>query len=279
SAVTGNALDNDLVGNGAANTITGNDGNDTLDGGGGNDRLIGGLGNDTYVVDSTGDVVTEAANAGTDTVESYVTYTLGATLENLVLLGSADINGTGNALANEITGNAGNNLLDGKAGADSMAGGAGNDVYVVDNLGDVVSESPAAGTDEIRSSVALTTAIDNAQNYTFTGRTALDFTGNGLANRITGTAGADSLVGGTGNDTYVIDNAHDVISETGADSGDTVQSTLSVDLNLAAFAGIEHVTLTGVAALTATGNAGANHLIGNDGANILDGRAGADTLE
>src|SRR5262249_59190985 len=70
-----------------------------------------------------------------------------------------------------------------------------------------------------------------------------------------------------------------VISETGSDSGDTVQSTLSVDLNLAAFAGIEHVTLTGTAALSATGNAGANHLIGNDGANILDGRAGADTLE
>src|SRR5215813_5511309 len=60
------------TGNALANIITGNAGDNTLDGGGGNDRLIGGLGNDTYVVDSTGDIVTEAANAGTDTVESYV---------------------------------------------------------------------------------------------------------------------------------------------------------------------------------------------------------------
>src|SRR5262249_58317647 len=132
------------------------------------DRLTGGLGDDTYVVDSAGDLVTEAANAGTDTVESTISYVLGATLENLVLLGNADLNGTGNALANQLTGNAGSNLLDGKAGTDSMAGGAGNDTYVVDNLGDVVSESPTAGPDEIRSSVALTTAIDNVENYSFT---------------------------------------------------------------------------------------------------------------
>ena len=42
------------------------------------DTLIGGLGNDIYAVDNVGDVVTEKAGEGTDTVKSSVTYTLSA---------------------------------------------------------------------------------------------------------------------------------------------------------------------------------------------------------
>ena len=87
--------------------------------------MAGGLGNDTYFVDNAGDVVTEALNAGTDTVQSsLVNYTLTANVENLTLTGSANINGTGNGLANVITGNSGNNILDGAGGADTMVGGA-----------------------------------------------------------------------------------------------------------------------------------------------------------
>jgi len=52
---------------------------------------------------------------------------LAATTTNLVLTGSAAINGTGNALANTITGNSAANLLNGVAGADQLIGGAGND--------------------------------------------------------------------------------------------------------------------------------------------------------
>ncbi|MBI3896877.1 MAG: putative Ig domain-containing protein [Gammaproteobacteria bacterium] len=138
---TGNALDNILTGNTANNTLTGNAGNDTLDGKTGSDTLKGGTGDDTYIVDSTGDIVTELANEGTDTVVSAITYTLGANVENLTLSTAANLNATGNTLNNTLTGNSGNNTLTGLGG---------DDIYLV-NLGsgqDVVIDS--AGNDSVR---------------------------------------------------------------------------------------------------------------------------------
>ncbi|MFN5514685.1 MAG: bluetail domain-containing putative surface protein [Cyanobacteriota bacterium] len=127
---TGNTANNKLTGNAGNNTLTGLAGNDALDGKAGADTLIGGLGNDTYTVDNVGDVITENANEGTDSVKSSINYTLGANLENLTLTGSAGINGTGNALKNKITGNTGANILNGGAGADTLAGKGGNDIFV-----------------------------------------------------------------------------------------------------------------------------------------------------
>ena len=124
---TGNALDNALTGNGANNTLAGGAGNDTLIGGAGNDTLVGGAGNDLFVVDMVTDVVTEAANEGIDTVQSAVTWTLGAHLENLTLAGTAAINGTGNTFNNVLTGNSGANVLTGGAGNDTYIGGLGSD--------------------------------------------------------------------------------------------------------------------------------------------------------
>ncbi|MBW4577937.1 MAG: calcium-binding protein [Aphanothece sp. CMT-3BRIN-NPC111] len=101
-----------------------------LDGGTGSDSLIGGLGNDTYIVNVATDVITEAAGAGTDSVQSAVSWTLGANLENLTLTGAAAINGTGNTLNNTLTGNAAANTLTGAEGIDTLTGLGGNDILV-----------------------------------------------------------------------------------------------------------------------------------------------------
>ncbi|HEY6093367.1 MAG TPA: VCBS domain-containing protein [Gallionellaceae bacterium] len=119
-----------LYGGGGADVLDGGAGNDMLDGGAGADVMTGGTGDDVYVVDRISDAVTEELNAGTDTVQSSISYTLGANVENLILTRTDAIDGTGNTLSNELTGNAGANRLDGGAGEDTLNGGAGNDALI-----------------------------------------------------------------------------------------------------------------------------------------------------
>jgi Ca2+-binding RTX toxin-like protein len=99
----------------------------------GKNILSGGLGNDTYIIDNTKDTLIENANAGVDTVETSISYTLGKNLENLKLAyiyaDNKDINGTGNALNNTITGNNGKNILSGGLGNDILDGN-GNDTLI-----------------------------------------------------------------------------------------------------------------------------------------------------
>ena len=270
---TGNTLDNVLWGNAGKNV---------LDGKAGADTMAGGLGDDTYLVDVAGDIVTEAAGEGTDTVESRVDWTLGANLERLVLAGTSNLKGTGNALANTLTGNSGNNLLDGGAGADTMAGGLGNDTYVVDNVLDGVTEGEGAGVDTVLSSLNWTLGA-NVERLTLTGTAHRSGTGNGLANTLTGNsgnnlldggAGADTMAGGLGDDTYIVDEAGDVTVEDAGAGTDTVQSSVTLRLR----ANLEKLVLTGNAAINGTGNELANLLTGNGANNVLDGGAGADAM-
>ena len=118
------------TGNALANTLWGNDGDNVLDGRAGKDKLLGGRGDDTYLVDDAGDVVTENAGEGVDTVQTALTaYLLGANVDNLTFLAStAASKGTGNALANVLRGNAVINTFDGGDGNDTLIGGLGADV-------------------------------------------------------------------------------------------------------------------------------------------------------
>jgi Ca2+-binding RTX toxin-like protein len=119
----------DFSGLGGKDTLIGGYGADHLDGGADADTMRGGDGNDTYVVDNAGDVVSEDYRGGSDTVQASISHTLHPNVEDLVLTGTAAINGTGNRRPNELTGNTNDNILDGGLGADTMAGGLGNDTF------------------------------------------------------------------------------------------------------------------------------------------------------
>jgi uncharacterized delta-60 repeat protein len=155
---TGNELDNTLTGNAAANVLNGAAGNDTM---------VGGKGNDTYYIDTTGDAVTEAANAGTDTIiTSLSTYSISAltNLENLSYSGSSNAMLTGNALINTLTGGTGNDTLAGGLGNDILTGGAGNDTFVFNTVANASKNKDTitdfvSGTDVIQFSKAIFTGL------------------------------------------------------------------------------------------------------------------------
>jgi trimeric autotransporter adhesin len=315
--ITGSTANNILIGNSANNVIDGGVGNDSLGGGAGNDSLIGGLGddtlngglgtdtldggdgNDTYVVDVVTDLI-NTDSSGTDNVISSISYdiTSRSDLDNIILTGATALNATGNAGNNTLTGNDGANILDGGAGSDAMNGGKGNDTYLVDDLGDTVTEdftlAQGGGIDLVKSSVSFTLTA-NLDNLTLTGTASSNGTGNELNNAIAGNSGdnqldgglgIDNMVGGDGNDIYYVDNIGDITTETnaiavlaqnavGTAGGiDTVYSSVSRTLG----ANLENLTLFGLGNINATGNTLANLMIGNSGNNTLDGSSGNDTL-
>jgi Ca2+-binding RTX toxin-like protein len=133
-------------------------------------------------------------------VQTSVSYTLANYLENLTLTGSGAINGTGNSAANTLVGNNQVNILNGLGGADWMEGGAGNDIYVVDNVGDVTREYNTQGTDLVQTSVSYTLA-NYLENLTLTGSGAINGTGNSATNLLLGNSAKNTLKGDLGTDT------------------------------------------------------------------------------
>ena len=345
--VTGGAGNDILTGDGAANILDGGAGNDTLNGAAGTDTLTGGLGddiidgglgNDTAVFgksvfafnfSTTGSLIvadTDVApvtSLGTDTLSSIELLQFTEGTYNLVLgtngnnNGLTSLNGTGgNDLilgfdgVDTLNGNGGADILIGGLGADTMNGGAGNDTYVVDDAGDVITET--TGTDLVRSSVTRTLEA-NVEDLTLTGTGAINGTGNTVANIIIGNAGANTLSGNDGIDTLTGGLGNDTLdggTHTGAGDiavfGKSVMSfdfskadlgplnVIDTDIAPATSLGTDTLTniervqfaegtfniLTGSSANdTITGIANANELIlGFGGDDSLNGGNGADVI-
>ncbi len=217
----GSAFADNLTGNVADNVLEGKAGNDMLLGWSGADTMIGGPGNDTYFVENTGDVVYEKLNEGTDTVSSRLTYILPANVENLILTGTAAINGTGNSAANVITGNSaanklnglagndilnganGNDLLNGGAGTNTLTGGLGNDIF---RFTTKVHADTVADYNVANDTVQLDNAVFTALTATGTlaaarfrvGAQALDANDNVIYNKTAGTLWYDADGNGAG---------------------------------------------------------------------------------
>jgi Ca2+-binding RTX toxin-like protein len=270
------------TGNSSANTLIGNVLANTLNGGAGNDSMIGSFGNDYYIVDSLSDKVIESLGGGTDSVLAELSgYTLSGNTEWLIL-GSTAATGFGNSLGNTLVGNSLDNTLDGGAGADSLAGGKGNDVYIVNDAENAISEAADSGVDTVISSASFTLGL-NLEKLTLTGTAVAGFgnslantiIGNSVANTLDGGTGNDSLIGGAGNDYYTIDSLSDDVVEASLNGG--VDSVFSKISGYTLESNVE-VLILGNSVAAGTGNSIANTLIGNSAANTLDGGAGVDSL-
>jgi len=207
---TGNALANTITANSGKNTLNGGVGNDTLNGGLGNDKLYGDADNDTLDGQDGDDKL--YGGVGDDTLSGGTGKdTLYGDANNDTLDGQAGTDklyggvgddtlsgGDGN---DTLYGDANNDTLDGQAGTDKLYGGLGDDTYILDSTSDVVTETASEGTDTIQSSATIKVLAANVENLTLTGSSAINGTGNSLANTITGNLGNNILNGGAGNDT------------------------------------------------------------------------------
>lgn len=224
-----------LVGSEDGDRMTGSDGGETM---------IGGLGDDVYFVNHAGDRIVEGAGEGHDTVFAGRSFSLrfhSQALEDLILTGDGDFDGTGNGLDNLIRGNRGDNRLDGAWGDDILRGGAGddmlvdafgnnrlfggpgNDTYLIVHKGNRIVEGRGAGDDLVLSALTFSLRANgrNVERLTLIGDAVIDatgngsdnlLTGNGAANRLNGGWGNDRLDGGGGDDTLIGQNGDDILT-------------------------------------------------------------------
>jgi Ca2+-binding RTX toxin-like protein len=256
-----------FLGSSFNDVVTGTDAANTLNGNGGADTMTGGLGGDSYYVDNVGDVIIEVvstATSGTDHVNTYIDYTLGADIESGRILGSGAINLTGNDLSNTLYAGDGNNVIDGRLGTDTLT-------YSTSLLGGVTVDLSLA-----TAQVTGGSGTDTILNIeSLIGTTFNDvLIGDAGANSLNGNTGADSMSGGAGNDSYYVDNAADTVVELAAGGVDTVFAYISYTMA----AEVEQARMLATGAANLSGNNLDNLIYAGAGDNVINGGAGIDTV-
>jgi Ca2+-binding RTX toxin-like protein len=228
-------IDQTLNGDAADNSLSGSNANDAIYGEAGDDTIDGGAGDDKLFGDDEDNV-----EVGNDT----------------------------------LNGGAGNDILDGGNGSDAMFGGTGNDTYIVDDLGDTVTEYPNQGVDTVKSSVSFTLGerIDNLFLADSSGD--IDGTGNALNNKIVGNFDINTLSGADGNDILLGRFGDDSLY--GEDGDDSLYGGFGDDY-LDGGSGEDYLN-GGDDDDSLSGGADNDILDGWDGDDYLDGGAGSDTL-
>jgi serralysin len=292
-----------LTGNERDNYVTGNAGANILDGGTGSDYLWGREGNDSYFVDAD-DTLLEYVGQGFDVVYARSSYVLGAGLSIEALrtaddIASSAINLTGNEFGQLIVGNAGINILRGGGGADTLEGLNGDDSYFVDG-DDIVTEASGQGNDIVYASASFSlgagSSIETLATIDNLATTAINLTGNELANYLVGNAGAnvldgagsgDLMEGRQGDDTYIA-SMSDIIIEKAGEGHDilyfsiVVPSQLSRNYTLGAGVSIEELRIADHLAseqINLTGNEFGQLIVGNGMGNLINGGGGADVFQ
>ncbi|MDR9760498.1 calcium-binding protein, partial [Rhizobium redzepovicii] len=239
---TGNAT---LTGNAGDNVITGGTGNDTLIGGAGADRLIGGAGTDTASYANAAAAITLDLNTGVHTGDAA-----GDTFSGIEAFVGSNFNDTffSSALADTLNGGAG--TLD---TIDYSLSGTAVEVNLTTN---VVSGGDAAG--------------DVLANFE-------RVVGSSFADTLASSTSGHTLVGGAGDDIYLVDDQGVTITEAAGEGTDEIRTTLTT-YSMENYANVERLTFTGTGNATLTGNSGDNIITGGTGNDTLNGGGGNDQL-
>ena len=322
-----------ITGSSAANTITGGSGNDIIDGGGGADIINSGAGNDsvtyrgtesaidggnasdTLVLATSGGItsVNFAVAAGSDqTFGDSVSVSSFENLDASILTSALTV--VGSATANTITTGSGNDTIDGGGGADIINSGAGNDSVFY--YGAETSLDGGTGTNTLILRAATTVDLGSADQTSGDTPTVANFqnvdaSSLAIGVSLTGSAGANTLKGGAGDDVINGAGGADTITAGGGDDTVTYNGTeVSIDggsgldtlvmtatggttvVNLSVVAGADQTTgdsanvknfenldasaLT--SAISVVGSTSANTIATGSGNDTIDGNSGADLI-
>ncbi len=259
----------DITNTGVATTLTGSAFSDTLTGGSGNDSLVGGTGNDSLIGSTGNDVLTGGAGAdaidGGEGSDIYVAVTAADLVEDV-------FSDTGTSGTDELR----------------YASTVGGTLTVSDNLGSIETITIGTGTAATAVTTSTTTIHVNAAALS----TDIGIVGNAAANSLTGGSGNDTLRGNFGADTFTIGSGTDTVADLGNGATDVLNVAAGSTVNAMVTAawtaslatvnrGTAHLTTSGLtvnlAAVTVAGGNGFD-VINTGNATTLTGSVFGDTL-